>query len=99
MFLIKNEKCVACATHDRSIHDFHRDFFTGALSNGFNNGTDLFCDPTLAADDLAHVTFGNTQLQHLTLFTIDADKAKTWIKNGAQPTDTVRGLLKKAGVL
>ena len=30
---------------------------------------------------------------------IDADKAKTWIKNGAQPTDTVRGLLKKAGVL
>ena len=31
--------------------------------------------------------------------TIDADKAKTWIQNGAQPTDTVRGLLKKAGVL
>lgn len=31
--------------------------------------------------------------------TIDADKAKQWIKNGAQPTDTVRGLLKKANVL
>lgn len=31
--------------------------------------------------------------------TVDAEKAKTWIKNGAQPTDTVRGLLKKAGVL
>ena len=31
--------------------------------------------------------------------TIDADKAQTWIKNGAQPTDTVRGLLKNAGVL
>ena len=30
---------------------------------------------------------------------IDADKAKQWIKNGAQPTDTVRGLLKKANVL
>ena len=30
---------------------------------------------------------------------IDADKAKAWIANGAQPTDTVRGLLKKAGVL
>ena len=30
---------------------------------------------------------------------IDAEKAQTWIKNGAQPTDTVRGLLKKAGVL
>ena len=31
--------------------------------------------------------------------TIDADKAQTWIKNGAQPTDTVRGLLKNAGML
>ena len=24
---------------------------------------------------------------------------RQWIKNGAQPTDTVRGILKKAGVL
>ena len=31
--------------------------------------------------------------------TVDAEKALTWIKNGAQPTDTVRGLLKKANVL
>ena len=31
--------------------------------------------------------------------TVDADKAREWIKNGAQPTDTVRGLLKKAEVL
>ena len=30
---------------------------------------------------------------------VDADKAKEWIKNGAQPTDTVRALLKKNGVL
>ena len=30
---------------------------------------------------------------------IDADKAKTWIKNGAQPTDTVRALLKKSGMI
>ena len=30
---------------------------------------------------------------------IDAEKATAWLKNGAQPTDTVRGLLKKAGVL
>ena len=29
---------------------------------------------------------------------IDADKAKTWIKNGAQPTDTVKVLLKKSGI-
>ena len=31
--------------------------------------------------------------------TIDAEKAQKWIKNGAQPTDTVRALLKKNGVL
>ena len=31
--------------------------------------------------------------------TVDVEKAQTWIKNGAQPTDTVRGLLKKAGAL
>ena len=31
--------------------------------------------------------------------TIDVEKAKTWIKNGAQPTDTVKALLKKNGVL
>ena len=31
--------------------------------------------------------------------TVDGEKVKTWMKNGAQPTDTVRGLLKKAGVL
>ncbi len=31
--------------------------------------------------------------------TVDAEKAQSWIKNGAQPTDTVRGLLKKAGAL
>ena len=30
--------------------------------------------------------------------TIDAEKAISWIKNGAQPTETVRALLKKAGV-
>ena len=30
---------------------------------------------------------------------IDAEKAKTWIQNGAQPTDTVRVILKKQGVL
>ena len=29
---------------------------------------------------------------------IDADKAKTWIKNGAQPTDTVKVLIKKTGI-
>ena len=30
---------------------------------------------------------------------IDAEKAKTWIKNGAQPTDTVKALLVKEGIV
>ena len=30
---------------------------------------------------------------------IDAEKAKQWLDNGAQPTATVRELLKKAAVL
>ncbi|CAB1239630.1 MAG: 30S ribosomal protein S16 [Clostridiales bacterium] len=30
---------------------------------------------------------------------VDAEKVKEWIKNGAQPTDTVKALFKKNGVL
>ena len=30
---------------------------------------------------------------------VDAEKAKKWIANGAQPTDTVKALLKKNGAL
>lgn len=30
---------------------------------------------------------------------IDADKAKAWIANGAQPTETVKALLKKNGIV
>ena len=30
---------------------------------------------------------------------VNAERAQEWIKKGAQPTDTVRGILKKAGVL
>ena len=30
---------------------------------------------------------------------IDQERAKYWLGNGAQPTDTTRGLLKKGGVL
>ena len=29
---------------------------------------------------------------------VDVEKAKKWIANGAQPTDTVKALLKNAGV-
>ena len=30
---------------------------------------------------------------------IDADKAKDWLAKGAQPTETVKSLLKKSGVI
>jgi small subunit ribosomal protein S16 len=30
---------------------------------------------------------------------IDGEKAAKWIKDGAQPTDTVKSLLKKTGVI
>jgi len=30
---------------------------------------------------------------------LDGEKARQWIKNGAQPTDTVKDILKKQGVI
>ena len=33
------------------------------------------------------------------VFKIDADKAKHWISNGAQPTDTIKALLKKNNII
>jgi len=30
---------------------------------------------------------------------IDADKAKDWLAKGAQPTETVKSLLKKSGIV
>lgn len=30
---------------------------------------------------------------------VDAEKAKKWIANGAQPTDTVKAIFKKNGVI
>ena len=32
-------------------------------------------------------------------FKVDAEKVQKWIKNGAQPTDTVRALLKKSNII
>ena len=30
---------------------------------------------------------------------IDAERAQNWLNNGAQPTETVRSLLKKSGII
>ena len=32
------------------------------------------------------------------VFKVDAEKAKTWIEKGAQPTDTVKALFKKNNI-
>ena len=34
-----------------------------------------------------------------TVLKVDADRAQAWIKTGAQPTETVKALLKKAGAI
>ena len=33
------------------------------------------------------------------ILTFDEDEAKKWLSNGAQPSDTAKALLKKAGVI
>ena len=33
------------------------------------------------------------------VFNVDAEKTKKWLANGAQPTDTVKALLKLNGIL
>ncbi|MBQ4381633.1 MAG: 30S ribosomal protein S16 [Oscillospiraceae bacterium] len=38
-------------------------------------------------------------MQEPSLVSVNADRAKEWLANGAQPTDTVKTLLKNAGVL
>ena len=38
-------------------------------------------------------------LQNPAAINVDGDKVKQWIQSGAQPTDTVRNLLKRAGVI
>ena len=38
-------------------------------------------------------------LQEPSVVKVDVEKAEKWISNGAQPTDTVKALFKKHGVL
>ena len=42
---------------------------------------------------------GTYDPQNNSAVTVDVEKAQQWIKNGAQPTDTVRALLKKSGAI
>lgn len=38
-------------------------------------------------------------MQQPAVIKVDNEKAATWVKNGAQPSDTVRVLLKKSGAI
>ena len=38
-------------------------------------------------------------LENPALVKIDAEKAKKWLANGAQPSETVRSLLRKEGII
>ena len=40
-----------------------------------------------------------TPLTSPSTVTVNVERVQYWIKNGAQPTDTVRALLKKAGAI
>ena len=42
---------------------------------------------------------GTYDPQNNSAVTVDAEKAKQWIKTGAQPTDTVRALLKRINAI
>ena len=44
-------------------------------------------------EELGHFDPRSTELK------IDAEKAKKWISNGAQPTETVKALLKKSNIV
>lgn len=48
--------------------------------------------------NIAEIGFYDPMTEPATI-KIDADVAKQWLANGAQPTETVRALLKKSGVI
>lgn len=48
--------------------------------------------------NLAEIGIYNPQVDPAEI-QIDAEEARKWLANGAQPSDTVRALLKKTGVL
>ena len=46
---------------------------------------------------IEEIGYYNPQTEPIEL-KVAAEKAKKWVANGAQPTDTVKALLKKAGI-
>lgn len=60
----------------------------------------VVCDSRVARNGkkVAEIGYYNPTVEPAEL-KIDADEAKKWLSNGAQPTDTAKALLKKAGVI
>ena len=46
-----------------------------------------------------HLGNERVTVQNLSVVKIDAEKAEKWLANGAQPTETVKSLLKKSGIV
>ena len=50
------------------------------------------------AKNIEEIGYYNPLTEPVTI-NIDAEAAKKWLANGAQPSDTVKALFKKAGIL
>jgi small subunit ribosomal protein S16 len=60
----------------------------------------VVADSRSARDGRTIETLGHyNPRQHPVEFVVDADKAKQWLANGAQPSETVVRLFKQAGIL
>jgi small subunit ribosomal protein S16 len=60
----------------------------------------VVADQEMARDGRVVATLGHYDpRKNPAVIQVDAERAKTWLGKGATPTDTVRSLLRKAGVL
>lgn len=60
----------------------------------------VVADQEMARDGRVVATLGHYNPRaNPAVIQVDADKARAWLGKGATPTDTVRSLLRKAGVL
>ena len=75
--------------------------FTGlyiaATMAGISEGN-IFSKLSAQSSDGAEILINNPLTEPST-FTVDGDKVKQWISIGAQPTDTVKSLLKNNGII
>ena len=53
----------------------------------------------VAPEDMGKVIGTYNPLTQPAEIKVDAERAQAWIKTGAQPTETVKALLKKAGAI